>query len=116
MTEIEIAWLAGLFEGECWFGDLKLGSGTRRTPTISITMTDQDVIEHVAELLGRKVYVARPKPPRQKTYTVRMSGEPAISVMKLVLPYMGKRRREKIEEMLWLYEDVEFRKPYRIAL
>lgn len=115
MTKTEIAWLAGLLEGEGWFGDFALRSGKRRTPGISLCMTDRDVVERAAKLMGdRHVSHLPAKPPRQAKYEVRLSGGPAISVMRTVLPYMGERRGEAIETLLWLYEGVDFRKPYRL--
>lgn len=52
MTEIETAWLAGLLEGEGYFGTINSWVSGRcyRYPRIGVNMTDRDVIDRVATL------------------------------------------------------------------
>ena len=44
MDKIQTAWIAGLLEGEGYFGFSK----TRRFPYVSIEMTDRDVIQRAS--------------------------------------------------------------------
>ncbi|MFC5598480.1 hypothetical protein [Deinococcus cellulosilyticus] len=100
LTEIEVAWLAGLLEGEGSFLDAPPSSP--RSPRLVVSMTDLDVIEKVARCFGVS-YVKndRRNPERWKTcYVVKISGTRAMAMMKLVYPYMGQRRRQKIDEIL----------------
>jgi hypothetical protein len=96
MTRIETAWLAGILEGEGCFV-------FSRTPSIRLAMTDEDVVARVAELLG-KHYVSRSPRKGQNLFvhTVEVFGEGARETMRAVLPYMGNRRAEKINEVLKL--------------
>jgi hypothetical protein len=99
------AWLAGLLEGEAWFGERR-SEGRSPRPMIALKMTDRDVVERVAEMFGGKAVTrSKPKVGRDQ-FTTRVAGVAAISIMRLILPWMGERRREAIEMLLWLYEDV----------
>jgi hypothetical protein len=97
MTEIELAWLAGLLEGEGCFSLRK----DRNFPVIDVKMTDLDVINRVAMLMGRAV---TPIPARvdgwQVQYRARLQGEPARELMRALLPHMGQRRAARIKELL----------------
>lgn len=62
LSETEIAWLAGLFEGEAYFS-LDERSKTRYinstappAPFIKIAMVDEDIISRVAKLLNKNYY------------------------------------------------------------
>ncbi|GGJ45308.1 LAGLIDADG family homing endonuclease [Deinococcus roseus] len=107
LTEIEIAWLAGLLEGEGSF--MEAPPSSPNSPRLVVSMTDLDVIEKVASLFGtRYIKNDRRNPERWKTcYVVKLSGTPAMQMMKLVHPHMGERRRKKIEEILEKYASVK---------
>ena len=62
LSEIEIAWLAGLLEGEGNFG-LDARSAKRYkvstappSPFLRISMTDQDIIERVSKLVNKSCF------------------------------------------------------------
>lgn len=83
-------WLVGLLEGEgCFaYGD---------SPSISVGMTDRDVIEKLASILG--THVRGPykyKHNRKPVYYANKFGHEAISWMFMLYPFMGERRRAKI--------------------
>lgn len=106
LTETEVAWLAGLLEGEGSFLDAPPSSP--RSPRLVVSMTDLDVIERVAKCFGVS-YVKndRRNPDRWKTcYVVKISGTRAMAMMKLLYPYMGQRRRQKIDEILEKYKNL----------
>lgn len=99
----DIVWLAGLIEGEGCFQSSRTGNhATSRTPTIDIQMTDKDVIEHAASILGanpRKPY--RHKQGNHKlVYSVVVCGTRAISWMMTLYTLMGERRQAKIKEII----------------
>jgi hypothetical protein len=103
MNELDIAWLAGLFEGEGCMSIAKNG-GTR----ITIGMTDLDVIERVCSLIPpTKIQVVQPKPVRdyystpKPRYTWRISDPVTVrSTLELLLPWFGERRAAKAREVL----------------
>lgn len=98
MKTIEIAWLAGLLEGEASFM-LKKGNSI-----IQIQMTDRDVMERIAALLGTKVgdYARKPKGKASylPVYWIAVHGTRAISWMMTLYSFMGERRRAKILEII----------------
>lgn len=68
-----------------------------------INMTDQDIIERVARLLGASVSVVPPPrkyPSRLTQHRVIVTGETACAFMHLIRPHMGERRGARIDELL----------------
>jgi hypothetical protein len=80
MTEAEICWLAGLLEGEGTF--LKASPSRPNSPTVSLEMTDEDVVARVAHLLGNKKYQRYDRstthPNWKVTYRVFVRGKYAV--------------------------------------
>lgn len=96
----EISWLAGLLEGEGSFLPQKEGHSV----VISLQMTDEDVVSKVATMF--EISYCQPKKQKEhhkQSYKLSLRGSKALEVMKLVKPYMGKRRSEKIQECIESY-------------
>jgi hypothetical protein len=74
-------------------------------------MTDLDVIERVARILGTTVYLSneRRNPKWKPYYRATIAGERAAQLMNLLYPIMGKRRQQQITEALEVRE--KFFKP-----
>lgn len=109
MNEIDLAWLAGLLEGEGSFFMQRntQPSGVYRYPFITVNMTDRDVIERVAEIFDSTVYEFKHiyGASRKQAYRTQINGSRAAELMRLLLPHMGKRRSEKISEILTEYDN-----------
>jgi len=88
----EVAWLAGLLEGEGCFGYY-------RGPTVKLEMTDRDVIERAHPWFSGTVR-SYDRRGMQTTYTVQVYGQRAIDLMLKVRPYMGARRGAKIDAIV----------------
>ena len=101
MTDVELAWLAGLLEGE---GSFLLHNGKTPSPRVSVGMTDEDVIAKAAVLMGatyRPWLSKRDKAlGRKMVYRTAISGHRAVDLMRRILPMMGLRRAAKIRELL----------------
>lgn len=96
-------WLAGLLEGEGWFG-MHGKSRTKKVPCIELQMTDEDVVAAAAKIMGgtyRKV-VRADRPEHMVSYRCRVTGGRAVSVMRNVLPLMGARRAATISNLITL--------------
>ncbi|QDF14205.1 LAGLIDADG endonuclease [Microbacterium phage GardenState] len=91
----DLLWLAGLLEGEGAF-DAHRG----RYPRIRLQMTDRDVVERVAKLLGTTVRLSLKRAPASATWNAELSGDRAAEIMAALLPYMGARRSARIAEVL----------------
>jgi hypothetical protein len=91
----EIAWLAGLWEGEGCFLAMK-----RNTIAMKIGMTDRDVIERAAAIVGGPSIGERKTPGHKTLYWFVLCGHTAASWMMILYQFMGARRRAKIRECL----------------
>lgn len=100
MTDTELAWLAGILEGEGSFIVVKRKRTPRRKPAwfqydcrVQVGMKDRDIIARVASLLGTAH--SRTKAGMYVTY---LSGYYGFDVMRRLHPLMGARRRSQIEK------------------
>jgi hypothetical protein len=95
--EQETLWLAGLLEGEGSF------TAHGRSPTVRLKMADEDVVQRAAVIMGGKFRtVPRYNEPAhwKSKFEVYVCGDRAVHVMQRILPFMGFRRKQKIEERL----------------
>ena len=101
----DFSWFIGIAEGEACFHYHR----KKNSPEFVISMTDEDIVEKVAKMLDADyktwqpggVSVSGGKYKIQHRVAVR--GRKAVKIMEKVLPYMGKRRQEKITEILAEY-------------
>lgn len=103
----EIAYLAGLLEAE---GAFIAGTPSKpRSPLLILGMTDQDVIDRVAGLLGVTSTTVRPGKEGWKTvYRVHLNGGRATSFLQLIQPFMGRRRQEQLRVAIACYQPKYF--------
>lgn len=95
LIPIDIAWLAGLIEGE---GNISING---RAFTIRMKMTDRDVIYRAADLLGGPIYEGkRPQPHWKPTWVTQVKGAPAAGWAMTLYPWLGQRRRQQVREGL----------------
>lgn len=96
--DTEIAWVAGLLEGE---GSFLTKSGTS-SPLIACQMTDLDVLEEVKRICGAgSIYVVAIRNEKWKqSWTFSVSGKEAARIMNMVRPYMKSRRTSAIDKAL----------------
>lgn len=102
MSETDIAWLAGLLEGEGSF-DLHRD----RYPRIRLGMTDRDVVERAARLMGSRVRTNYREGPYLAMWHTELSGGRAAEVMALISPYLGARRSLKVATALGHYRHIQ---------
>lgn len=102
MNVNDVYWLAGLMEGEAWFGAAP--PSQPNVPYLRVVMTDLDTITRVQALLGGKI---KKWPKRaahhQDQWAVELRGGNAASVMKMFRPLMSIRRRVAIDHALDSY-------------
>lgn len=110
MSELDFAWAAGLFEGEGYIG-IQSKAGERKYKSnywyIGIGMTDEDVIKRFANIFDLS-YATRIRAKERSSkdyfkdlYVVRTSKRAKVKeIVDALLPYMGERRRSKMEEFL----------------
>jgi hypothetical protein len=72
---------------------------------LALQMTDEDVVQRVATMFGRKV--SRWQSPNehwQATFHVRITGSKAVAWMTALRPLMGARRRMQIDSAIASYD------------
>lgn len=97
-TEAEVAWAAGIFEGE---GCITWHGGGR--PMLAVNMTDEDVLRRFADVVGGKVYgPCQGKGATWKPYFrwYVQGNERTERVLALFQPWLGRRRTARASEVL----------------
>ena len=105
LTVKDIAWLAGLYEGEGWFGGA-ISKGVRYKkpywyPCIRIVSTDQDIMKRVSILIDRPVngpYMA--KKSTKPYWQVTTVCSRAIGLAMMLYPLLGNRRQARVRELI----------------
>jgi hypothetical protein len=104
MTDLELAWVVGLLEGEGCFGWHRTQK-KYKYPRVQFATTDEDVIRkfhaivEVGSTTGPRAYTGAKAhwKPRWDWY---VTGKKAEELMTLLLPYMGERRQAAIREVI----------------
>ncbi len=95
-------WLAGILEGEGTF--MKGPPSDQRQPIVRVQMTDRDVIERVARLMGVSVVCLKARSSNWKnTFCATLRGGSAVALMQVFFPLMGVRRKQQIEKAIQSY-------------
>lgn len=105
MTEVELAWLAGLLEGEGSF--LKPSPCEPTSVRIAVEMTDKDVIDKVSKLWNIRYCQTRKRRQNlnhKPTYRIQIKGRRAAELMVKLKPLMGERRQQQIQEALNVHQ------------
>lgn len=99
-TEKELYYIAGLLEGEGSFC-AQSNSKDARYICIKVKMTDQDIIEWVANKWDCSVYKEEFENHYKTTYTTQLRRKSeCIEFLKMIYPLMSKRRKERISKIL----------------
>lgn len=100
--ELDIAWAAGILEGEGCFGLNKVKNFPSKQISIRCKMTDNDIILRLQSVFGGYV---RPKKPNKETdkplweWSLYKQADVETVILK-ILPYLGVRRSAKAKELL----------------
>ena len=109
MTSEQCAWAAGLFEGEGTMlvqqMPLKYGDIGREVVRLRIRMTDRDVIEKFAGIVGcgktsgPEMFPGRMNSKPQWRWDTAKEGDVRM-LLTVFMPHLGKRRRARAEEVI----------------
>jgi hypothetical protein len=111
--ERDNAWAAGLFEGEGCITILKGGGkqnrvrkdGSRsskeyRYPRLCMSLTDEDILRRFKSIMGGTIRGPYTKPNRKPIWYWQLSGKAVYPAAQKLLPYLGRRRAERLVEVL----------------
>lgn len=93
-TETELAWAAGLFEGEgCILADEKAPRGRPRV-RLYLSSTDLDVVKRFQRILGVGSIRphSRPEPQYKDLWAWQISGKAVEAPLRALLPWLAERR------------------------
>ena len=115
LTEPQIAWIAGLLEGEGYFGiDRRsskryANSKTPDSPFIKIAMTDEDVIANISAYLEKPYYtLSRLTVTGKKVHQLHLGEKQKVLwLLQRIRPYLGERRGTKADECISLLKKWE---------
>ena len=95
-SEIEIAWAAGLFEGE---GTSYITGSQAR---LELTSTDKDIVERFHRIMGcGNVHVRATGQVYKTQYRWCLNKrDDVVEVLTILIPWLGKRRQEMARQVL----------------
>lgn len=101
-TMADIAWAAGLFEGEGCITHGSYGGSKARTPVLALQMTDEDVVRKFASTLGFGCLTGPLRNGEHKpTWRWNAQGLRDVqAALALFWNFLGARRRERAAEIL----------------
>lgn len=103
INESDLYWLAGLLEGEGSFSMNPTRHG-RPYPQITVSMTDQDVMEKAGNMMGAPSVMSSMNTTNRHgklpMWRFSINGMEAIEWMERLQPLMGERRWQKINVIL----------------
>lgn len=107
----DVAWLAGLLEGEGTFCVTR--SGRLAYPVVQVHMCEEVVVRRAARILGTtSVWPEKPRFARWRpTYATAVSGSAAAPWMRRLRPFMGVRRTAAIDAALAAYHPIRLIHP-----
>ena len=114
LSPIDWAWVAGILEGEASF------TFTNGYPRITLGMTDEDIILTIANFFGVNYHknVDNRKPHYKPIYQLHIiKTDVLIECFLELFPFLGKRRRAKINEFreYWLGKGLNVPKPHELS-
>jgi hypothetical protein len=116
MKKEDAVWLAGLIEGEGYFGMWNAKTRWRKNPTkyiqLGITHTDFKLKSVLEGLLGRRACPRTRKkewgddPEHSKpAWRITVHNRKAYLILKQIAPYMRGEKREKADQVIREYEE-----------
>ena len=102
ITETDVAWAAGFFEGEGCIKAQKNG----RFEVLSLNNTDKDVIERFVNIVNYGnlcgPYTTKKKPTYKPYWSWAVGKKAEVKrILEMFLPYLGKRRKQRAEQALY---------------
>lgn len=108
ISAVEIGKIAGLLEGEGYFGLPSRGQSRVRSRgrklgiLIAVSMTDRDDVEWIAARWQARVcsYLPQRRPREKRVYVAKISGLKAAQWLMTIYSLMGARRKARIVQQL----------------
>lgn len=103
-AECNIAWAAGIVEGEGCMSLVKTKSGLY--PKLTVQMSDEDIILRLKDILNCGTVSSHQRGINKRLYQLNVYTKSDLyETIKVLYPYFGKRRKEKAEEVMTFLEN-----------
>jgi hypothetical protein len=108
METQDYRWAAGILEGEGCFSIFQRKGKDYSQVSVLCEMTDQDTIEKLQKELGvGRVSRRAPRPSRKDTWLLAVQKQQDVfDTLIRVMPYLGKRRLKKAQELFNYLEPI----------
>jgi hypothetical protein len=100
----QLAYLAGIIDGEGSIMLLGQGPKRSRRPHISVAMADRCVPEYIQSIFGGFLREGVRKPQRQNMLIWNIKGTAAIELLNDIYPYLRMHRRRAVAQLLKQWE------------
>lgn len=109
VTSEQVAWFAGLFEGE---GYLSFSKERRKGRSgghwrLGLGMSDEDIINRIQTMFGGSIHkwtLSHKKPTYKDMFSWNVTKQAHIlEIVDVIYPLMGKRRQAKFDEFITYY-------------
>lgn len=95
-TRENLAWVAGIIEGEGYIGARTLNSSKSVGLQIQVSMSDQDVITQLCYIAGcgnvTGPFIRKKNPTHKPIWNYGVYGKDAYAVLTAIIPWLGERR------------------------
>lgn len=102
-SEVDLAWAAGLFEGEGCINVYRQKGRKFIRITLSLCSTDRDVVERFAKIVGYKEVTELKRYTKKNKIVYRWQTahtEHVKRILRELMPYFGKRRTRQASDAL----------------
>lgn len=109
LSPFDLGWLVGMIEGEgCFYckdskSHLKSGKFVYPMCGFTVMSTDKDVMQKLAVLLdiqARGPYYKHQEDERKVVWSIQITGNRAVAIMKTLYEHLSTRRKEQIDKAL----------------
>ncbi len=109
VSDFELGWLVGIIEGE---GSISCRYNKKTgylCAELTVSSTDEDMVDRLHDLYpGKSAYVKKYKNHYKEQYIWAVTSRQGIrTIVNTIYPYMGKRRKEKIDQVLLEFNKYE---------
>lgn len=97
VSEIEIAWAAGFFDGEGWTGSYQKHERTSVTLKMHVTQTDKKVLERFQAAVGcGKIEPLRLREGRKQAWRWRIHGQEVVDVAAKLFDFLCEPKQDQM--------------------
>lgn len=117
ITAVEIAWAAGIIEGEgcvVVHGTRRGQHGIIQQVRLAVEMTDLDILQRLQKILGPYAKLRERKPPslnpnHRARFILTLNGAALGGWLMTLYVFFGERRRRKVREALHVWRSMKGR-------